>query len=296
MYSMTGFGSTSSTLTLENNQTCGITISLKSFNNRYFEATNRFSAPLLPLETDIIKNLKKKLARGHVYCTIYLDNPAAFQQDIKPSLTTAQAYVGALRTIQEHLKIESSVTLDHIVRLPNIFIIQESNISDNTKQKVFDLLSQAIEKMLISRKTEGEQLQNDITARISKMQTLISKIEKQYAKRIEEQKEKVHKTLEELKGDESSLADAQKNALYTMLDKLDLQEEITRFASHLKQINTIVASGKMEKGKRLDFTLQEMNREINTIAAKCSDSEISKNAINVKVEIEKVREQVQNIV
>ncbi len=128
------------------------------------------------------------------------------------------------------------------------------------------------------------------------MRTIIADIEKRYIVRINEQKEKVHQTLEEIKGDESTISEAQRNALYSMLDKLDLQEEITRFASHLKQIDAIIKTDAMEKGKRLDFTLQEMNREINTIAAKCSDSKISQNAINVKVEIEKVREQVQNIV
>ena len=112
----------------------------------------------------------------------------------------------------------------------------------------------------------------------------------------EKHKVKVHKTLQEIGADKNLLAEAQKNALYTMLDKIDIHEEITRFNSHLSQLDKHLKSPDIEKGKRLDFTLQELAREINTIAAKCSDSTISKHAINVKVEIEKTREQVQNIV
>ncbi len=112
----------------------------------------------------------------------------------------------------------------------------------------------------------------------------------------EEWKKKVHNTLQEIGADENLIANAQKSGLYSMLDKIDIHEEITRLNSHLDHVVTNLQSDEPEKGKRLDFTLQELGREINTIAAKCSDSTISTHAINVKVEIEKIREQIQNIV
>ena len=113
---------------------------------------------------------------------------------------------------------------------------------------------------------------------------------------LKNRKKKVHATLQEIGADENLLADAQKNGLYALLNKIDIHEEITRLNSHLENFITILQQPDAEKGKRLDFTLQELGREINTITAKCSDSTISSHAINVKVEIEKMREQIQNIV
>ena len=113
---------------------------------------------------------------------------------------------------------------------------------------------------------------------------------------LEQHKNKVHTILQEIGTDESMLAEAQKNTLYTTLDKIDIHEEIIRFKSHLHNLAQGITTDEVEKGKRLDFTLQELGREINTITAKCSDATISTHAINIKVEIEKIREQIQNIV
>ena len=101
---------------------------------------------------------------------------------------------------------------------------------------------------------------------------------------------------QEFKDEQNDMADARKSAMYAMLDKIDIHEEIVRFQSHLKNLQDLLNSAGVEKGKRLDFTFQELAREINTITAKCSDSKICEQAINIKVEIEKSREQTQNIV
>jgi uncharacterized protein (TIGR00255 family) len=113
---------------------------------------------------------------------------------------------------------------------------------------------------------------------------------------VEEWKKKVHTTIQAIGAADNLMVDAQKSGLYSMLDKIDIHEEIIRLNNHLDQLIKNLSSQETEKGKRLDFTLQELGREINTIASKCSDSIISGHAINVKVEIEKMREQIQNIV
>jgi len=146
------------------------------------------------------------------------------------------------------------------------------------------------------RRKEGLELTTDIKKRISIMGQEMANIEKASAIHIEAQKEKVNQAVQALQGDESSLADTRKNALFSILDKIDIHEEITRFKSHLQNLLDQLNSQANEKGKRLDFTLQELSREINTISAKCSDAAIGTHAINIKVEIEKMREQVQNIV
>ena len=124
----------------------------------------------------------------------------------------------------------------------------------------------------------------------------IALINKRYKQLIEDQKKRINVLTQEFKDAQSDMADARKSAMYTMLDKIDINEEIVRFQSHLKNLKDLLKAPGTEKGKRLDFTLQELAREINTITAKCSDSIICEQAINIKVEIEKSREQTQNIV
>lgn len=296
MYSMTGYAQTSFVLTTVNEQSSNVFVSLKSFNNRYFESTCKLSAPLTGLESEIAKLLKKDLVRGHVYCTIYLDNPSLFQETVEPSLATARAYHKALVTIQKDLNIQTSPTLDHLVRVPNIFVIQESDIDESSKKVIFEKLEEVIFRLQEARQEEGDNLKLDMQKRFNHMQSIIIAIEDLFKKRFIEQKEKIHVTMQEIQTDKDLFSESQKGALYSVLDKLDIQEEITRFDSHLKRAHAIISSSEIEKGKKLDFTLQEMNREINTIGAKCSDSDISDNAINIKVEVEKVREQVQNVI
>jgi uncharacterized protein (TIGR00255 family) len=134
----------------------------------------------------------------------------------------------------------------------------------------------------------------------------MASIEKNSQEALELQKEKIRQVMQEVSSDDQAAVDARKGALYTLLDKMDINEEVVRFKAHLHNLMTHVRAplppekeiigSQLEKGKQLDFTLQELAREINTIAAKCSDARISASAINVKVAVEKIREQVQNIV
>ena len=139
-------------------------------------------------------------------------------------------------------------------------------------------------------------LSKDLYQRIAIIQQEMNVITQRAHIFVAESKKKILDTLQEIGADENLIINAQKNGLYAMLDKIDIHEEITRLTSHLEDLTTQLKSQDIEKGKRLDFILQELGREINTIAAKCSDSTISSHAINVKVEIEKMREQIQNIV
>jgi uncharacterized protein (TIGR00255 family) len=183
-----------------------------------------------------------------------------------------------------------------LVRLPNIFNIEEQGLDKQSAQAIMEATHTLISAVVKERQIEGEQLKKDIATRLSLMAKDIAAIAKRSQEHIAEQKEKLNMLLSELQSDESDLATARKNALYAVLDKIDIHEEIVRFESHLESMNALLENKDIEKGKRLDFTLQELAREINTITAKCSDALISKLAINIKVEIEKAREQVQNIV
>ena len=158
-----------------------------------------------------------------------------------------------------------------------------------------DALNTLVDNVIAVQAKEGAVLKDDLQQRIAIMTDEIKKIESASQETIEAQKKKIHDTVAELEDDESRFAEIKKSALYAILDKIDLHEEIVRFKSHLASLKSQLDSDTTEKGKRLDFTLQELGREINTIAAKCSDAAVGAMAINVKVELEKAREQTQNI-
>ena len=293
---MTGFAAKTLTLTIDEENKAHVSIHLKSLNARYFEVNAKLPHALSYLETDVIKLFKNKLLRGYIYFTVHVDNPNIFKGTIQPAMGTIQGYLQAIARIKKEAGIKQDVALEHIIRLPDIFNVEKKGIDEKSAQIILTATNELIEQVIKERSKEGQALKKDIEQRVVVMHKEIEHIEKRSKKSIEEQKEKVHQVLQELADDPSELAEARKNALYMVLDKIDIHEEIVRFKSHLDNITTQLASPEIEKGKRLDFTLQELAREINTIAAKCSDSAISSRAINIKVEIEKAREQAQNIV
>ena len=296
MLSMTGFANKSFLLTTPDSNKVHVSMSLKTVNSRFFEVNCKVPYTLSHLETKFIKTLKPELHRGKIYLTIYMNGLQALQGEISPAINTIQAYKKAIETIQKDCSIAGQLSLDNILRLPNIFSVEEKELDPTYIQKIMDELTALIEDLNKARAQEGAVLQKDLMQRFTIMQKEIDAIEKASAITIEKQKKKVSETLQELEEDESAFAEARKNALYAILDKIDIHEEIVRFKSHLENLKKQLTSDNVEKGKRIDFTLQELAREINTISAKCSDAAIGSRAIDVKVEIEKAREQVQNIV
>jgi uncharacterized protein (TIGR00255 family) len=274
-----------------------VTVNLKALNSKFFEATLKLPSAILSYETELFKLLKERLVRGTIFCVVQFSNPALFQERISPSKGTVTAYARALQEMIDELNLPTTLQLDHFLRLPNIFIFEESHLSDTEKKILFDAILHTIELLSHERKKEGESLARDCKTRLTTTLRELSAIEPLFKARLEAQKQTVHDTLEALKADSSTLGDAQRTALYTVLDRGDVQEEITRFKVHAASLEQCITSAKeVEKGKKLDFLLQELMRETNTLIAKCADSEISSRAISIKVEIEKIREQAQNIV
>lgn len=293
---MTGFATKSLTFTLEDGSKAQVAISLKSLNSRFFEVTCRLPYPLSNLETEITRLLKRHLFRGHIYFTINTSTPNAFKSVVEPSLSIVHEYLNAIELIKKDCKLEGSLKLDNILQLPNIFNLAEKSLDTTSTELILNTTQQLIDDVIEAQEQEGTNLLEDISQRIALMQKDIDTIEHDSAGLMEAQKQKVHQALQEMGEDEHKAHDIHKNTLYSLLDKMDIHEEIVRFKTHLKSLNEGLKSNAIEKGKRLDFTLQELAREINTIAAKCSDATIGSLAINIKVELEKAREQTQNIV
>jgi uncharacterized protein (TIGR00255 family) len=295
--SMTGFANKIITLTSSTGDKTHVSISLKSLNYRFFETTFKLPHPLSYLETRLIELCKKRLARGHIYLTVYISNPNLFRGTIEPTFNTITNYLDAINTIKSRFNISQEVSLDHILRLPDIFAVEETTTDTAIETRILDTINELLDAVVQARVSEGAHLEQDLRKRLDVMQTEIEAIDAGTQSLVTAQKDKISRISQTLDADPTSIAKMQQEALYAMLDKIDIHEEIVRFKSHLEDIVTKqLSASEPEKGKRLDFTLQELGREINTISAKCSDAAIGKRAINVKVEIEKAREQVQNIV
>lgn len=294
--SMTGFANKTLTLTGPSGDKTHISINVKSLNYRFFETTFKLPHSLSFLETRLIDLCKKKLQRGHVYLTIHISNPNLFRGSIEPTFNTIQNYIDAINTIKSRFDVSQEITLDHILRLPDIFSVEEAATDSSVESTIIAAITELIDTLVQTRTAEGRNLEKDLRTRITMMDTELAVIEDTAKELVAHQKEKIHRTAQENGIDISGFAQSQQDSLYALLDKMDIHEEIVRFKSHLQHMTEQLDSTELEKGKRLDFTLQELGREINTITAKCADATISKHAINIKVEIEKAREQVQNIV
>lgn len=298
--SMTGFSSKSIILESDPTNKIKLTLSLKSLNSRYFDITCKLPYILNQFETEFIKLAKSRLHRGHIFLTVHQSDPNAFKASIEPALSTISGYVDAAKKIQHAFQITGNLTINDILMLPNIFILEEKGIDPKLKEILFNTINELIEELIHERKKEGTALESDIKERINLMQAKMDRIEILSKQSIEEYKEKVIKKVNEINENKNNqitnLPDSQIQTMYLTLDKMDIHEEIVRFKSHLQNIILLLQTPAQEKGKQLDFILQELAREINTITSKTQSTKVIEQAIDVKVEIEKAREQIQNIV
>lgn len=294
--SMTGFASKTIMLEPEGNK-IKLSISIKALNSRYFDISCKMPYILNQFEPDFIKLVKSKLNRGQIYLIIHSSDQNLFRPSIEPAMSNITGYIEALNKIQKKFELPGKISIEDVLRLPDIFILEEKGIDENCREMIFNAISHLLDEVVIERKREGQKLEQDLLQRASIMDQKINQLETIFERTITEQKEKIsHKISELNKNVDPILTETQRQTLYLQLDKMDIHEEIVRFKTHLQNINALIKSQAEEKGKQLDFTLQELFREINTITAKTPNSQIIELAIAIKVELEKMREQVQNIV
>lgn len=289
--SMTGFGRGENSDDLHN-----FTVEIKTLNHRYNDIIVKMPKHISYFEESVKKIIKEKINRGRVEVFISLEYINQSVIDIKVDLPLAKSYKQAIESIAGELNIDEKVSLDQIVRIPDV-IKAEKREEDEDEIWIClkSALEEAIDKMMIMRSEEGKELAKDITMKSANITEMVKEIEKRAPLVVLEYKEKLKARVEELlekeyKVDDSKLA----NEVAFFADKSNINEEIVRLYSH---INQIISSLQMEEpvGRKLDFLVQEMNREINTIGSKASDLEITKLVVDVKSEIEKIREQIQNV-
>lgn len=299
--SMTGFASKIVEIPLSKTEKLSLSLHLKTLNSRYFEITCKLPSLLNHTEVSMHRILKKMLERGHVYLTVKVHHDST-RHVVIPSETILQDYLIAINKIQKICKIKEPVSLSTLLTLPNIFQIEEESLNSSAEEKILKAIDGLAQDLIKTRESEGAVLVADINDHIQSLLKKLQKAEKLSAQVSKEKRTELDRVMKKIQpaGDgersvEQCMFDNQKLTLLAELEKIDIHEEIIRATLHGKNIIKILKDSEASKGKKLDFTLQELNREINTIASKCSHGEISTLTIDMKADVEKAREQAQNI-
>jgi uncharacterized protein (TIGR00255 family) len=289
--SMTGYGKGEYNDGIRN-----IIAEIKTINNRYSDINIKAPRHLRFFEDNIRKIIKKSILRGRVDIFLNIEYISESATVIAPNLTLAKQYKDSIDEIKDNLNLDDEVRLDTIIKFQDVLVAKENTDDENElKICVEKAIYKAIEKLLAMRENEGKQLRVDVLNGIESIKKLISEIQKYSTTLVEDYKVKLEARIKELLGTKYELDE---NRLYNEIvfysDKSDINEEIIRLESHISQLESTIASGGAV-GRKLDFILQEANREINTIGSKIGNLDITKNVIEVKNVLEKIREQVQNI-
>ena len=288
--SMTGYGRVK-----VENELREITVELRSVNHRYLDLNIKVPRIYGYLEDVVSKQAQAAIARGKV--DIFVSVRAKEGADIKvtPNMAVIQGYMDALKKVSETYSIPADVTALSLLRLPDAMEQnKEEADADQLKAEVSAVLAQALEEYNAMREKEGARLVEDVVYRAGLIAKSVDFVETRSPDCVEEYRTRIAARMTEIL-DGSELAQQrilQEAALYA--DKVNVTEEIVRLRSHLSQLETMLKSP-VAIGRKLDFLVQEMNRETNTIGSKANDFQIAKTVVDMKAEIEKIREQIQNL-
>ena len=287
--SMTGYGKSNMSKNLREYQ-----VEIKSVNHRYLDVSVKMPRSLSYLEEEIKKAVSSKLTRGKVDVFITFNNNSLEGRDIKINTEIARMYIKELRNLAESEGIVADIPVTEISKLPDVLTIQNNQDDETIKNELLEVSSKAIDNLVDMRKVEGEKIAQDLLIRIQDIEEKVKKISSLSTGLIEEYVVKLNTRIKELlkdqEIDEARLA--QEVVIYA--DKCSIEEEVTRLNSHIYQFRELLNSNEAV-GKKLDFMIQEMNRETNTIGSKANNLEITNEVINMKTQLENIREQVQNI-
>lgn len=289
--SMTGFGRGESSDGVHS-----FNVEVKTVNHRYNDIIVKMPKHLLFLEEKVKKHIKKYINRGRVEVYINLEYLADSNIEVNVNIPLALAYKSELENIINLLEIEDDIKLSHLLTLPEVIKTERKEVDEDV---VWNCLSQALEVALENvvnmRIKEGIELKKDMETQLIKLESLINEIENRAPLVVSEYKEKLKARVSQLIDEDTDIDEERLNfEIVLFADKSDINEEVVRFKSHMKQFYMSLEQDE-PVGRKLDFLIQEMNREVNTIGSKANDLEIINNVMDIKTQLEKIREQVQNI-
>ena len=271
------------------------TVELRTLNHRFCDIRVKLPRRYTDFEEEIKRKLSNQFSRGRIEVNVVADETLDKVQHLTVDTALAETYKRLLLDLKDKLGIEAGLRLDTLLHFRDIFVFKEDEESRGQAWKVMETaLDQGVEQCIHMRREEGSAIEADFNARLNQLETLGSEIESRAPLVALDVRERLQKRIEELLGqgelDESRLA----QEVAILAEKSDVTEELIRFKSHVQQFaNLLDASG--PRGRQLEFVLQEMHREINTIGSKANDVEIGQIVIQIKTELERFREQLQNV-
>ena len=288
--SMTGYGCAKGKVA-----GCSLSLELRSVNNRYLDLNIKLPRGFLFAETAMKTYLQGQIGRGKVDVFLSLDSAEAEQTVIRVNTNLAQAYRDAVCSIGSALDLASDLSALDIAKFPDVLSIEKQELNqEQILNELQPLMESAVSDFNEMRAREGNKLCEDLLKKAERIEELVSGIEQQAPKTQKMYRERLEARMSEVLSDSGIAEERILAEAAVFADRIATDEEIVRLRSHLSQFRLMLASGS-PIGRKLDFLIQEFNRESNTIGSKCQDSDISYMVVDLKSEIEKIREQIQNI-
>ncbi|MBQ7693126.1 MAG: YicC family protein [Oscillospiraceae bacterium] len=288
--SMTGYGSAKGTV-----EGLQITVELKSVNNRYLDASVRLPRSFLFAEDTVKSAVQRHITRGKVDVFVSVDSTEAGDMTVKVNEALLRGYLEAFRHIAEEYGLENDATALSVSRFPDVLTVEKKDLdADAIAAGIETIAEKALEDFDAMRIREGAKLREDVLSRLETIEALVTAVERESPRTVAEYRARLEAKMAEVLGtagiDENRiLAEA---AIFA--DHIAVDEETVRLRSHMSQLKTMI-DGNSPTGRKIDFLIQEFNREANTIGSKCQNSDIAHVVVDLKSEIEKIREQIQNI-
>lgn len=288
--SMTGYGQSEKILDGRD-----ITVEIKSVNHRFFDFSARTSRGCGFLEEKLKTCLQSRISRGKLDVSVTVETLETSDAEVLVNHSLAAGYISALRELQERYGLRDDISVMSVARYPDLFAVRKAPADE---EKIWESVRQVLEEALVSffrmREAEGRHLKEDLSGRADSILEMVAAVEERSPQTVAEYRAKLTERLSEMLN--GSGIDEQRilTEAAVFADKVAVEEETVRLRSHIGQFRSMLESDEAV-GRRLDFIVQEMNREANTIGSKCVDAKIAHTVVDLKAEIEKIREQIQNI-
>ncbi len=291
IYSMTGYGK----YEIEENAR-KITVEISAVNHRYLDLNIRMPRMLMHLEDRVRSIIKEEVARGKLEVSIMCHSSAKEDLEVNINEALGQAYLEGVRSLGSKFSLEDDLKLSHLIGVSDLVVIQkQAGNLEAVGETIEKALREALKAFLEMRGKEGQTLKEDILSKNTGLSKLLQEVNNRSPFVVDNYRERLKNRLDQLLGDGMNIDESRLAMEVAILaDKSAIDEEITRLGSHFNQLEEILQAGG-PVGRKLDFLMQEMNREANTIGSKANDYEITKVVVSLKTDIEKIREQVQNL-
>ncbi len=290
LYSMTGYGSAKGEVAGNS-----VSVELKSVNNRYFDCSVRLPRTLLFAEDRVKEAVSSRVRRGKIDVFVSIQSSQETDTQVIVNEELVRGYYDAVKHIADTLDLEPGLSALSLARMPDVLSVERKEIDKDAAAEELSLLTlQAVDEFNAMRAREGARLKEDMLSKLSVIEGLVAVVEQRSPETVKEYRKRLESRLRELLEDRN--IDEQRLITETAIfaDKTAVDEETVRLGSHIAQFRSMLEEGS-PIGRKMDFLVQEFNRESNTIGSKCSDAALAKVVVDLKSEIEKIREQLQNV-